>query len=350
MAYLVTKVSFPSIFGHFQRRLTFRALMVPVLSPTPENLRFAAIALRAGKLVGMPTETVYGLAGNALDTAALARIFEVKRRPFFDPLIVHAADAAALYPLIRDIPEGARLLMQRFWPGPLTLVLPKTSLVPDLATSGLSTVAVRVPAHPVARALLRETGLPLAAPSANPFGALSPTTAQHVSEAFEEGIECVLDGGACVVGVESSVLAWVDGRPALLRAGGIPVEALEEALGERIALSGAATSETAQPGPGMLPWHYAPRAPLALGHPWEIEAGQANEGLLWYGSDASPTGYALTENLSPSGDLREAAANLFAALHRLDDAGLARIRATRVPDEGLGRAINERLEKASKKK
>jgi L-threonylcarbamoyladenylate synthase len=323
--------------------------MIPVLVPDPRNIRAAAMALRAGRLVAMPTETVYGLAGNALDPSALARIFEVKRRPFFDPLIVHVADAAAVHPLVRDLPDEAARLMDRFWPGPLTLVLPKSHLVPDLATSGLPDVAVRVPSHPVARALLRETGLPLAAPSANPFGALSPTTAEHVANAFEEGIECVLDGGPSSVGVESSVLAWKDGRPALLRAGGVPVEALEEVLGVAIpVMVGDGTG--ALPSPGMLPWHYAPSVPLALSDAAAVRAAEGDEGLLWFGAAEPPAGYARVENLSPSGDLREAAANLFAALHRLDASGAARIRAARVPDEGLGRAINERLEKASKKK
>ncbi len=328
--------------------------MIPVLPPTPENLRHAAETLKRGKLVAMPTETVYGLAGNALDPVALARIFEVKRRPFFDPLIVHAARAADIEPLVRDVPDAARRLMERFWPGPLTLVLPRTPLVPDLATSGLATVAVRVPSHPVALALMREAGVPLAAPSANPFGGLSPTTAEHVSHAFDGGIECVLDGGPCAVGVESSVVAWVNGgpaRPVLLRAGGVPKEAIEEALGCPVSISaGAAGGEAAQASPGLLPWHYAPRAPLRLAAaPSDVPEGSADEGLLWYGSATPPRGYGRLENLSPAGDPREAAANLFAALHRLDAAGIGNIVAVRVPGEGLGRAINDRLEKASRK-
>lgn len=325
--------------------------MIPVLPPSPGNLRAAAEALRRGELVGMPTETVYGLAGNALDPAALARIFEVKRRPFFDPLIVHAASAADAEPLVRDVPDAARRLMERFWPGPLTLVLPRTGLVPDLATSGLPRVAVRVPSHPVALALLREARVPLAAPSANPFGSLSPTTAEHVSRAFESGIACVLDGGPCVVGVESSVLSWKQGRPALLRAGGVPREALEEALGCTVEIAaGVAEGKEAQASPGMLPWHYAPRAPLRLlASPSEVPEGSGSEGLLWFGSASPPRGYVRVENLSPASDAREAAANLFAALHRLDAAGVARIVASKVPEEGLGRAINDRLEKASKK-
>jgi L-threonylcarbamoyladenylate synthase len=318
--------------------------MIPVLDPTPEHLRRAAAALRAGGLVGMPTETVYGLAGNALDPAALARIFEVKRRPFFDPLIVHVPGRESLEGLCR-VSDEAAALMDAFWPGPLTLVLPKEDAVPGLATSGLPSVAVRAPAHRVARALLLEAGLPLAAPSANPFGGLSPTSAAHVSGAFEGGIDCVLDGGASAVGVESTVIGWDEsGEPRLLRAGGLPVEAVEKVLGKKIPAGGAVLEGRAQASPGALPWHYAPRTPLSL---LEGEAApRADAGLLWFGANA-PEGFARVENLSPSGDLAEAAANLFAALHRLDAARLSAIRARPVPEEGLGRAINDRLRKAA---
>ena len=349
--------------------------MLPIFAPTPENLRAAAAALRAGRLVGMPTETVYGLAGNALDPAALARIFEAKRRPFFDPLIVHVDDPAQVETLCRDIPAAARLLMQCFWPGPLTLALKRTALVPDLATAGLPTVAVRMPAHPVARALIRAAGVPLAAPSANPFGALSPTTPAHVAAAFAnepvaefpEGlIHGVLDGGPCAVGVESSVVGWIGDEPVLWRAGGVSLEALEAALGKRPLLPDEIRNDGTENGgggddhgvpasPGALPWHYAPRTPLRLsGDAARPAAAGARVGLLVFGNTAAADaageergGYAAIENLSPSGDLREAAANLFAALHRLDALGLDVIHARPVPDEGLGRAINERLRKAA---
>jgi L-threonylcarbamoyladenylate synthase len=318
--------------------------MIPVLAPAPEHLRRAAAALRAGGLVGMPTETVYGLAGNALDPAALAKIFAVKRRPFFDPLIVHVPGRESLQGLCRVSAEAAAL-MDAFWPGPLTLVLPKGDAVPDLATSGLPSVAVRAPAHPVARALLLEAGLPLAAPSANPFGALSPTSAAHVAEAFEDGIDCVLDGGASAVGVESTVIGWDEaGEPRLLRAGGLPVEAVEKALGKKIAAGSPVLEGSAQASPGALPWHYAPRTPLSLLR-GEI-APRAEAGLLWFGANA-PEGFARVENLSPAGNLAEAAANLFAALHRLDAARLPALCALPVPEEGLGRAINDRLRKAA---
>jgi L-threonylcarbamoyladenylate synthase len=326
--------------------------MVSLLPPTPENIRRAARDLRAGNLVAMPTETVYGLAGNALDPAVLARIFEVKKRPFFDPLIVHVAERREITPLVREIPAGAEILMDRFWPGPLTLVLPKSERVPGLATAGLDTVAVRIPAHPVAQALLREAGMPLAAPSANPFGALSPTTAAHVTEAFSEGIACVLDGGPCAIGVESTVLGWDGGRPVLMRAGGVPLEVLEEVLGTPIARFTAPKSDAdAVPSPGALPWHYAPRTPLRLldenGNTARGATARGRAGLLWFGDAPAPVGYARIENLSTRGSLQEAATNLFAMLHRLDDAGLEELHATGIPEQGLGRAVNERLRKAA---
>jgi L-threonylcarbamoyladenylate synthase len=295
---------------------------------------------------------VYGLAGNALDPVALARIFEVKNRPYFDPLIVHVGGRAEVTALCRDIPADAEILMTRFWPGPLTLVLPKTDRVPDLATAGLPSVAVRVPAHPVAQALLRAAGIPLAAPSANPFGGLSPTTAAHVANAFAGGINCVFDGGACAIGVESTVVGWDPSAPVLLRAGGIPLDTLEATLGKRVAVSAGATQDTgAQASPGSLASHYAPRTPLRLidpnVSPEDSSHALQRAGLLWFGSGPVPGGYARVENLSGSGELREAAANLFAALHRLDAAGLERIVAVAVPDTGLGRAINDRLRKAA---
>jgi L-threonylcarbamoyladenylate synthase len=326
--------------------------MIPILEPTPENIRASAEALRNGGLVGMPTETVYGLAGNALDARALARIFEVKQRPFFDPLIVHVGERGDVAALCRDVPADARALMDRFWPGPLTLVLPKTPLVPDLATAGLETVAVRMPEHPVARALLRAAGIPLAAPSANPFGALSPTEAGHVAAAFTGGITGVLDGGPCAIGVESTVVGWEQGQPVLLRAGGVAAEALEEALGRPLAAA-APAAEGAQASPGALPWHYAPRTPLRLLAPGSARDARTpgrRSGLLWFGSAPlpdAPGGFDRVENLSAGGDVREAAANLFAALHRLDDAGLEEICAVMVPEAGLGRAINDRLRKAA---
>jgi L-threonylcarbamoyladenylate synthase len=321
--------------------------MIPILPADPEALRRAAAILRAGGLVAMPTETVYGLAACALDPIALAKVFEAKRRPFFDPLIVHIADRAQFESVVA--PEALRdaraaRLMERFWPGPLTLVLPKAASVPDLATSGLATVAVRMPAHPVALALIREAGFPVAAPSANPFGRLSPTTAAHVQARFTEGIDLILDGGPCAVGVESTIVSLAGDAPALLRAGGIPREALEAEIGPLSLASPVAAKPLA---PGQLPGHYAPRTRLALlegpGRP-AVE-GQRLGYLAFRQAPADP--YSAVEILSSRGDLREAAANLFACLHRLDRSGTDMILAEPVPEEGLGAAIMDRLRKAA---
>jgi L-threonylcarbamoyladenylate synthase len=344
--------------------------VIALLSPTEENLRVAATALREGRLVAFPTETVYGLGGDAMNPNALAQIFEVKQRPFFDPLIVHIADRALLTSLCQIPDSRAEKLMDAFWPGPLTLVLPKKPSVPDLATSGLSTVAIRMPAHPVALKLLKMAGIPVAAPSANPFGRLSPTTAAHVQGHFESGIEMVLDGGPCTIGVESTILSLASETPVLLRAGGLPREEIEALIGP-ISVAGPLPEKPL--APGQLLGHYAPRTWLRLKDPVPgahtlatIEAietiaainlqklkplsSQSNSlriGLLAFKSIAESGPYAATEILSPTGNLREAAANLFASLHRLDTLGLDWIEAETLPETGLGVAIMDRLRKAA---
>jgi L-threonylcarbamoyladenylate synthase len=342
--------------------------MIPVLPPTEENLRRAVQELSAGNLVSFPTETVYGLGANALNPSALARIFEAKRRPFFDPLIVHIADRSALDALCSRPDPRADRLMDRFWPGPLTLVLPKTDAVPDLATSGLPTVAVRMPSHPVALALLRMAGFPVAAPSANPFGRLSPTAAAHVRDQFAEGIALILDGGPCEVGVESTILSLEGVTPMLLRAGGVAREEIESMIGP-VGISSANPEHPEKPlAPGQLPGHYAPRTRLRmLEKPLNRDPSgrdAAGSGMIfatvmhksgmklgWLGfrnaMDPGKHPFAVSETLSPSGDLREAAANLFAALHRLDRQGLDLILAEPLPEEGLGSAIMDRLRKAA---
>ena len=322
--------------------------MIPLLPASPEALGRAAEALRAGGLVAFPTETVYGLGARGYDSRALARIFEAKRRPFFDPLILHVADAAQFEALVAPKARGdarARILRDRFWPGPLTLVLPKAADVPDLATSGLPTVAVRMPAHPVALALIRAAGFPLAAPSANPFGRLSPTTAGHVQAHFAEGIDLILDGGPCAVGVESTIVSLAGETPMVLRAGGIPLESLTDAIGPL-----AAPAAMARPmAPGQLPGHYAPRTRLEILARGAPEAAYPQDLRLGYlgfrHGPAAPC--TAVEILSPAGDLRAAAARLFACLHRLDSAGLDQILAEAVPEEGLGVAIMDRLRKAA---
>ena len=317
-----------------------------VAAPSSEAIARAVELLRAGQVVGMPTETVYGLAGDGLNPAALARIFEVKRRPLFDPLILHFADAAGAFALAGQIPTAARELAQRFWPGPLTLVLRKKETVPDLVTSGLPNVALRVPAHPVAQALLRAFEGPLAAPSANRFGRISPTDAQAVRTELGDAVPLILDGGPCAVGLESTVIFLSEHQPVLLRAGGIPLEEIEAMVGpvdHAIAVDG-------QPqAPGQLKHHYAPRKPLRLVDNHGEIPDRSDSGWLAFGPPDEHASFpGVMENLSPAGDLREAAANFFRSLRALDDdPRVAVLFALPLPAEGLGLAINERLERAA---
>lgn len=303
----------------------------------------AARLLRAGRLVAFPTETVYGLGGDATDAHAVAAIFAAKRRPRFNPLISHVPDAEAALAL--GVPDArARALAAVLWPGPLTLVLPAAPACPIalLARAGLDTVALRVPAHPLARALLAAVGRPVAGPSANLSGRVSPTTAGHVLEELGGAIDAVLDGGACAVGLESSVLDLSDRAARLLRPGGVTREAIEAVIGPVTLAEGA---DAAPRGPGMLASHYAPALPLRLD---AIEAGP-DEALLAFGP--APDGAGLTFTLSDSGDLVEAAARLFTGLRELDAEGrrrgLVRIAAMPVPRHGLGLAINDRLRRAA---
>ncbi|MCE0522680.1 MAG: threonylcarbamoyl-AMP synthase [Methylacidiphilales bacterium] len=316
-----------------------------VVSPSPEAILRAVELLRRGQVVGLPTETVYGLAADGLNPAALARIFEIKQRPLFDPLILHFADADAAFALAAQAPSAARELAKRFWPGPLTLVLKKKETVPDLATSGLPNVALRVPAHPVAQALLRAFAGPLAAPSANRFGRISPTDAQAVQSELGEAVPLILDGGPCSVGLESTVLFLAEGRPTLLRAGGIPLEEIEALVGP---VQHATPVDDRPLAPGQLKHHYAPRKPLRLvGSAAEIPL-QPDIGWLAFGKHPASAFPGVMKNLSPSGDLREAAANFFRALRTLDDdPRVSTLYAMALPPHGLGLAINERLERAA---
>jgi L-threonylcarbamoyladenylate synthase len=308
------------------------------------SLAQAVELLRAGDVVGLPTETVYGLAGDALNPAALARIFEVKQRPLYDPLILHFADAERALEVAAQVPKAARLLAERFWPGPLTLVLEKKELVPDLATSGLPKVALRVPAHPVSQALLRAFGGPLAAPSANRFGRISPTDARAVQAELGDAVPLILDGGPCAVGVESTVLEVREDGITLLRAGGISAEEIVASVGP--VRRGAPVLDKPL-APGQLAHHYAPRKPLRrIGSLAEIPHG-AGAGVLAFGPVQDSVA-GVVENLSPRGDLREAAAHFFRALRSLDDNPRVEILyALPVPAHGLGLAINERMERAS---
>jgi len=322
-----------------------------------EAIRRGADLLRAGGLVAFPTETVYGLGGNALEERAVARIFEAKGRPRFDPLIVHFPETAAVLPYVREFPQSARILAQRFWPGPLTLVLPKQPSIPDLVTAGSDTVAVRVPDHPVALELLRQAGVPIAAPSANPFGRVSPTCAAHVRDQLGAKVDLILDGGSCRVGVESTVVWLGPEGPVLLRPGGISLELLEETLGPVVIATASASVEAgeAQMSPGTLLQHYAPLTPLtALGDINELVSARAQivgqVGLLTLSPVPGMEQFEVVEVLSRTGDLAEAATNFFAALRRLDAAGLTMLFATDFPNVGLGRALNDRLHRAATKR
>lgn len=303
------------------------------LAPDDAGIERAAGLLAAGRLVAFPTETVYGLGADARDARAVARIFEAKGRPRFNPLIVHVPDLAGAGRI--GVLEGdARRLAEAFWPGPLTLVLPRRegAGIADLVSAGLPSIAVRVPAHPLAQSLLAAVGGPVAAPSANPSGQVSPTTAKHVLAGLGGRIAAVLDGGACTVGLESTIVGLAGGQSALLRPGGVPEEALEDVLGQPLAAAGPGIQ-----APGMLESHYAPAARLRL----DAEAPEPGE--RWLGFGPGPEG----ANLSRSGDLVEAAAKLFAMLRDLDTGAEARIAVARVPEAGLGRAINDRLRRAA---
>ena len=314
-----------------------------IVEPTARSIAEAARVVQQGGLVAFPTETVYGLGADATNERAVAAIFEAKRRPRFNPLISHVLDASEARRFVQwnDVAEK---LATRFWPGPLTLVLPRVSDSPIalLTTAGLDTVAIRAPAHPIAQALMRAAERPLAAPSANRSGAVSPTTALHVSESLGEGVPIILDGGPCLVGVESTVLDLTTPVPTLLRPGGATREAIEALVGP-VALSEALPSgESALKSPGQLTSHYAPTRPVRLG----ATAVAADEGLLAFGA-VVPGGALLTFNLSPCADLGEAAANLFSMLRALDRPGIGRIAVMPIPETGLGLAINDRLRRAA---
>ncbi len=326
-------------------------------SPARAEIARAATILRAGGIGGIPTETVYGLGADAFQPQALARVFDVKGRPHFDPLIVHLADIGWIDRIAREFPANARRLAEHFWPGPLTLVVPKLPTVPDLATAGLETVAVRVPDHPVAHALIEEAATPIAAPSANLFGRISPTTAQHVVDQLGDKIDFVLDGGPCRVGVESTVILVQRDRLALLRPGGLTVEEIEACLGtvDWFDPVETAASRAGMVAPGMLPQHYAPRTPLTVvpegeaaetAARWLKQQSNLRVGILALRTTSdAPTPF--VEILSPTGDLREAAAGFFASLRRLDALALDRIVAELFPERGLGRALNDRLKRAA---
>jgi len=297
-------------------------------------------------LVAIPTETVYGLAANALDDTAVAEIFRVKNRPHFDPLIVHGHSADQLFGYASEIPDAARKLAETFWPGPLTLLLRRTPTIPDLVTAGGPLVGLRVPKHPLTLALLREIPFPLAAPSANPFGYVSPTTAQHVEDQLGHAVAYILDGGSCDVGVESTIIGWPGGRATVYRKGGLPIEEIEQITGP---LEVREHSSSQPEAPGMLRQHYSPGKRILLGDirtMIETLGADPHTAILSF-AEAYRTPYSWDYVLAPDGKPETAARNLFAALRSMDRPEIDLILAELLPDTGLGRAINDRLRRAA---
>ncbi len=330
--------------------------MAAIHQPTTANLRRLARVLAEGGLVAVPTETVYGLAANALEPRACRAIFRAKQRPLSDPLIVHVPSVAAAARLA-FLNAEARQLMRAFWPGPLTIVLRKRPLVPAVATAGGPTVAIRCPAHPVMRRLLRLCRLPLAAPSANPFGFISPTTAEHVEAGLGRRIPHIIDGGACHVGVESTIVDLSDpGAPQVLRVGGITAAQIARVLGRPVPVRNQAVV-AAGPlrAPGLLTRHYSPRTPLRLHNRISaalLRRAAADEGLILFAAPdpGLPKTAARVTILSRRGSAKEAARRLFAALHKLDRAGLRQLHAELAPETGAGIAVNDRLRRAAAKR
>lgn len=310
-----------------------------------KDIEQAIEILKAGEVIGLPTETVYGLAGNAYNSEAITKIFTVKNRPTFDPLIVHTSSIERVCEFVKEIPEQAQLLAKHFMPGPLTLLLPKKEVISDLVTSGLETVAVRIPNHPLALELLQNLDFPLAAPSANPFGYISPTSAQHVDNQLGDKIKYILDGGECKVGIESSIIGFFDNEIVVLRKGGLAIEEIEAIVGKVRIEEHSSSNPKA---PGMLKSHYAPRTRLLITGDWlMIEEDTSKIGYLGF-DKFNPT--IPLENqllLSPSRDLSEAAKNLFAFMRLLDARGFDKIYTELLPEKGLGRAINDRIKRAT---
>lgn len=302
--------------------------------------------LRRDEVVAVPTETVYGLAGNALSPRAVASIFEIKNRPRFDPLIVHTSSVERLSQYAAAFPAAARRLAEQFMPGPLTLLLDKAAIIPDLVTAGSPRVALRIPNHPLTLSLLQQLDFPLAAPSANPFGYISPTTAQHVADQLGDQVPYILDGGPCRVGVESTIVGFEDGQTVIYRKGGVPVEEITALIGPVQVREHSTSNPNA---PGMLKSHYAPGAKVVIGNVEELLPAYEGQrvGVIRFRKTTAklPAEHQLI--LSPQGDFAEAARRLFAGMRQLDALQLDIILAELLPEEGLGRAVNDRLRRAA---
>ncbi len=312
-----------------------------------QDLALAIRILEKGELVAIPTETVYGLAGNALDVMAVTKIFATKDRPYFDPIIVHVASLEKALRFVTAVAPQAEQLVNHFWPGPLTLLLNKTEIIPYLVTAGLDRVGIRCPDHPLTRSLLEQIEFPLAAPSANPFGYVSPTTAQHVQDQLGDKISYILDGGPCRIGIESTIIGWQDRETVIYRIGGVSVEQIESIIG-CVTVQPHYTSKPF--APGQLTSHYSPRKRILLGDIQELIAKNQSHrvGILTFMAKKISGVEAVAHLiLSQSGNLSEAARNLFSMLRQLDNMDIDIVLAEEVPNEGLGRAINDRLRRAA---
>ncbi len=313
------------------------------------SIEDAAVKLKNNELIAIPTETVYGLAANAYSELAVQKIFDLKKRPAHNPLIVHIKSSNQLNDVAKDIPEKALKLAKHFWPGPLTLVLKKQNHIPDLVTAGKDTVAIRVPNHPITLQLLDKLGFPLAAPSANPFGSISPTCAQHVLNYFSDKLEIILDGGPCEKGIESTIIGFENNEPVLYRLGSISTDEIEKLIGTVTFYNNKQNEIKA---PGMLSRHYAPITETFLTNDVKslIKSFPDKKiGLILFQDQIFDTKNVFKEILSSNGNMAEAAKNLYAALHRLDKGSFDLIIAEKFPNEGLGKSINDRLERATKK-
>ncbi|MEM7367672.1 MAG: L-threonylcarbamoyladenylate synthase [Bacteroidota bacterium] len=321
-----------------------------MLARVGTDIDTAVSLLQQGEVVAIPTETVYGLAGNACEPDALLKIFEAKNRPHFNPLIAHTNQLDKVQEFLAPIPDIAYSLAESFWPGPMTLLLKKNDQLPDLLTAGNPRVAIRVPAHPLALDLLTQLDFPLAAPSANPFGYISPTTAAHVAAQLGARIPYILDGGPCTIGIESTILGFSEeGQVIVYRIGGLALEQVEKIVGKLSILSHSGRNQPKSPG--MLNSHYAPTTSLYLGDVQELlaEYGTEGTGILSFSRLIPDLPGIVQRCLAPSGQMEEAAKNLFAVMRELDRLGLKRILAEKVPEHGVGKAINDRLSRAQEK-
>jgi L-threonylcarbamoyladenylate synthase len=315
---------------------------------TGTDIEIAASFLKQGEVVAIPTETVYGLAANALNPLVVARVFEIKKRPAFDPLIVHISELDEMQKYVERVPHLAYQLAEAFWPGPVTLVLPKSEIIPVIVTSGLNTVAIRIPDHPLTMQLLKSIDFPLAAPSANLFGYVSPTKAEHVASQLGDKVKYILDGGPCRIGLESTIIGFEGDDPVIYRLGGKSMEEICDVAGKVSIKQNTSSNPKA---PGMLKRHYSTHTSIKIGDPmdyWE-PIGVMKVGIISFTTDYRELNPAMQFVLSPSGNLEEAAANLFQALRAMDEQQLDLIIAEKFPDKGLGLAINDRLTRAAAK-